>query len=180
LNKRLKRLEKEYAVGFKTQHDFSSIKDAINIFFDLHDKRWNSKEGRSSFFYKPNRDFHLELATTLNENNWLSLYFLTVDDEPIAAIYSFDYGLKKYGYNTGFDPKFAKYGIGNMLKNFAITESIKKGLTEYDLLRGYEPYKKHWVTGVRKNFVALLPNNSWRGSLFLRINKFKQQFKSKY
>ncbi|MBN2604110.1 MAG: GNAT family N-acetyltransferase [Candidatus Thermoplasmatota archaeon] len=136
------------------------------------------KEGQSAFIYGLNRDFHFDLAQVFDEKNWLDLNFLVVDDNPIAAMYSFDYASKKYGYNTGFDPEFAKYGIGNMLKNYSIEESIKKGLREYDLLRGRESYKSNWATGFRENFVARMANRSWRGSLFLQINKVKQHFKS--
>lgn len=178
LKKRMKRLESQYKVEFKTQHDFASVRDAMEIYFNLHDKRWQSKKGQSISLSKINRDFHLELAKTFDEKKWLALYFLTVDDEPIAAVYSFDYDLKKYGYNTGFDPEFSKYGIGSLLKTYAIKESIKKGFREYDLLRGNEPYKTNWATGVRKNYVAKMAKKSWRGSLLLQINKVKQNFRS--
>ncbi|MBN2604109.1 MAG: hypothetical protein JXA91_08265 [Candidatus Thermoplasmatota archaeon] len=40
LSKRMKRLEKDYRVEFKTQHDFGSLREAMELFFDLHDKRW--------------------------------------------------------------------------------------------------------------------------------------------
>jgi CelD/BcsL family acetyltransferase involved in cellulose biosynthesis len=100
-----------------------------------------------------------------DEKGWLALYFLTVDNMPVATTYSFDYNLRKYGYLTGFNPDFGQYGVGNLLKIYMIEECIRKGFKEYDLTRGFESYKAEWATGVRKNFVVKMVNKGWRAPL---------------
>ena len=154
LRKRMRRLHKKYKVEVENQRDLGSVREAMEIFFELHEKRWISKGEPGAFESKAFRDFHLDIAEIFDERGWLGLHFLTADDEPIAAIYSFDYDRKKYGYLTGFDPDFGRYGVGNLLKMHVVEECIKKGLKEYDLTRDFEPYKADWATGVRKNFVA--------------------------
>lgn len=154
LRKRRRKLRRKYKVEVKTQRDFSSVEMAMKTFFNLHRKRWGSKGKPGAFASQSFRDFHLEVARLFDERKWLALCFLTADDDPIAAIYSFDYNQKKYGYLTGFAPEYAAYGVGNLLKMHAIEDSIKKGYSEYDLTRGSEQYKMEWATGVRKNFVA--------------------------
>jgi len=151
LHKRMRRLRKNYRVEFKTHEDFNSIEKAMNIFFDLHQKRWRAKGKCGVFANKAIRDFHMEVAKRFAKKGWLSLYFLTANDKPIAAIYSFDYKNKKYGYLTGFDPAYRMYGVGSLLRLYVVEDSIRRGLKEYDLTRGNEPYKADWANAVRRN-----------------------------
>jgi len=151
LRKRFRRLCRDYRVGFMGQRDFGSVDEAMDVFFDLHQRRWRSKGERGSFSSRRIRDFHRDVARAFDERGWLDLRFLTVNGEPVAAAYTFNYGLKKYGYQTGFDPEFGRYGVGNLLKLHLVEECIKRGFREYDLTRDFEPYKADWATGVRRN-----------------------------
>jgi len=181
LRKRVRKLHKRYRVEFKSQRDFDSVDEAMRIFFKLHQERWKSKGEPGVFSSEDFRNFHTEIAKIFDEKGWLDLHFLTVDDEPVAAAYTFNYNLKKYGYLTGFDPTFRKYGVGNLLKMHLVEECIKKGFREYDLTRGFEPYKADWATNVRKNFVVRFV----RRGLFVKMycwaleNSFLQRFFNK-
>ena len=177
----MRKLRKRHRVEFKNQHDFNSVDEAMRIFFKLHQERWKSKGEPGLFSSEDFRNFHAEIAKIFDEKEWLDLHFLTVNDEPVAAAYTFNYNLKKYGYLTGFDPTFRKYGVGNLLKMHLIEECIKKGFREYDLTRGFEPYKADWATNVRKNFVVRFV----RRGLFVKMycwaleNSFLQRFFNK-
>jgi len=165
LRKRLKKLQAGYKVEFKSQRDFSSLDKAMEVFFKLHQERWKARGRKGAFASEEFKGFHLDVAKAFDEKGWLDLRFLTVDDVPVAAAYTFDYNFKKYGYLTGFDPEFAKYGVGNLLKMHLVEECIRKGFREYDLTRDFEPYKADWATGVRKNLVARLV----RGGMFAKM-----------
>jgi CelD/BcsL family acetyltransferase involved in cellulose biosynthesis len=164
LRKRLRKLQAKYKVEFKSQRDFSSLDRAMEAFFKLHQERWKAKGMQGAFASEEFKGFHLDVAKAFDEKGWLDLRFLTVDDVPVASAYTFDYNFKKYGYLTGFDPEFAKYGVGNMLKTHLVEECIRKRFREYDLTRDFEPYKADWATGVRKNLGARLI----RSGLFAR------------
>lgn len=154
LRRRMRRLSEKYKVEVKTHRDYNSVKDAMEIFFKLHLKRWGSNIG--NFGSKAFRDFHLDIAEIFNEKGWLGMHFLTINDEPISAVYSFDYNQKKYGYSTGFDPEFGHYSPGNLLKMQVVQHCIRKGYKEYDLTRDSEPYKANWATGVRRNLTVTM------------------------
>lgn len=171
LRKRMRRLREKSKVEVKTQRDYGSIREAMEIFFKLHQKRWRSKGKLGAFALEAFRAFHLDLAEVFDEKGWLALHFLTVNDEPVAAVYSFDYNRKKYGYLTGFDPNFGRYGVGNLLKLDVVEYCIKKGFREYDLTRDFEPYKADWATGIRKNYVARMVYKGW----FTRIYDWSTQ-----
>jgi len=151
LRRRMRKLSEKYRVEVKTHNDLSSVEEAMNVFFKLHQKRWETKGEPGSYAKKSIRDFHLSMARCFAEKGWLSLYFLTANDEPIASIYSFDYNQKKYEYHTGFDPEYYEYSPANLLRMRVVDECIRKGLKEYDLMRDYEQYKGDWATNIRKN-----------------------------
>lgn len=173
LSRRMRRLKENYKVEFKTQNDFDSVKKAMEVFFNLHDNRWKSKGETGVFAVEENRDFHIDLAKTFNEKGWLSLYFLNVDDEPISAAYTYDYGPKKYGCLTGFNPEFGQFGIGNLIKIHIIEDCFKKKLNEYDLGRGSESYKTEWANRVRKNLALRATKGGLRMNVLSWINNFK-------
>lgn len=152
LNKRMRRLQREYNVEIKTHKDFKSEEEAMDLFFKLHTKRWIYQGEPGAFVERKIRKFHRDIAKIFSKKGWLSLYFLVIDDQPVSAVYSFDHHKKKYGYLTGFDPEFAKYSPGNLLKMRVVEDCIQRGLREYDLGRDYEPYKKNWTETSRRNF----------------------------
>jgi CelD/BcsL family acetyltransferase involved in cellulose biosynthesis len=171
LRRYMRKLCQEYEVGFKTHHDFGSTREAMETFFRLHQKRWESKGKSGLFADKASRDFHMDLAEIFNQKDWLSLYFLTVNDEAVAAAYTFDYNLKKHARLTGFDPDFSHFRVGNLLRMHIIQECIRKGFKEYNLSRGAGFGKEYWSTGVRKNFDAKMFNKNCRGQLFSYARK---------
>lgn len=176
LDRTMRRLVENYKVEFTTQHDFNSVEVAMETFFDLHQMRWKSKGEDGVFANEVNRDFHISLAKTFNEKGWLALYFLTVDDEPISAVYTFDYNQKKYACLSGLDPEFRKFGVGNLLHKHIIEECFRKRFREYNLGRGFMQYKTQWATGVRKNLGMTITKGGWRVPFLLWIKNFKTHF----
>jgi CelD/BcsL family acetyltransferase involved in cellulose biosynthesis len=167
LNRRMRKLQREHKVEFKTQHDYSSIKEAMEVFIELHQKRWKLEGGPGAFASQTFRAFHINVAEVFDKKGWLALHFLTVDDIPAAAVYSFHYNLKKYGYLSGFDPDFMEYGVGNLLKLHEIEECIKNGYHEYDLARGFEPYKADWDVQVRRNLTVRIVSKNWFAKIYI-------------
>lgn len=182
LRKRMRKLRKEHKVEFKNQNDFNSVDEAIRIFFKLHQKRWKTRGEPGAFSSETFRSFHTEIAKIFNKKGWLDLHFLIVDSDPVAAAYTFNYNLKKYGYLTGFDPAFGKYGVGNLLKLHIVEECIKNGFREYDLTRGFELYKIDWATNVRKNLVVRFVRRGLLAKMYCWAseNTLLQQFFSKF
>jgi len=146
-----RKLEREYRVELKNYDEIGSVEEAMETFFQLHQKRWESR-GELGAFNKPLvRNFHIDIAKCFAEKGWLRLYFLTVNDKPISTYYSFEYNQKVYYYLGGWDPDYSRYMIGSLFMMYDIEKCIQRGLKEYDLMRGIEPYKTRWTTKARKN-----------------------------
>lgn len=146
-----KRLRKEHKVEFKMYNEIGTAEETMKTFFELHRKRWQSKSYSGLFVDQTFRNFHLEVAKRFAERGWLHLCFLTVDDEPISAVYAFEYGQKVGGYLTGFDLEYSEYRVGHLTFMHLIENCIERGLKEFDFMRGGESYKNHWNPLIRRN-----------------------------
>lgn len=152
LKKRLRKLEKDFkAVELKSYKDFGTVDEAMNVFFNIHQKRWMSKGKTGVFASEVTRNFFVDIAKIFAEKGWLALYFLTVNDEPIAARYGFAYNRKMYFCLSGFDPNYSDYAPGHIVNMKVIEKCIRDGFTECDFLHGGEPYKFYWTNNYRLN-----------------------------
>ncbi len=63
----------------------------------------------------------------------------------MAGHYSFIYQKKVYCHSVGFDPDWSSYNVGSVLQLYAIEDAIRRGVIEFDFLRGSEEYKYYWT-----------------------------------
>jgi len=151
LRRYLRKLKEKYRVELKKYNEIGSVKEAMKTFICLHQNRWKSKGELGAFNNPSFRNFHIDVAKCFAEKGWLGLYFLTANDEPISAEYNFEYNQKSYNYLPGWDDEYSQYRIGSLTQMHIIENCIRKGLKEYDMMRGNEPYKSEWTTLARKN-----------------------------
>jgi CelD/BcsL family acetyltransferase involved in cellulose biosynthesis len=166
-----RQLYEKYVVAFKVHADFRSIDEAMNVLFDLHERRMSGLKRGSSFTRKSWRDFHVHVARDFANNGWLYLSFLTANGQPVASGYSFHYGQKSYQYQGGFDPTFGRYGVRTLLHMKEIEVCIQKGFKEYDFTRGGEPYKLRWPTEIRRNYRLNLLRKGCLPKIYARIER---------
>jgi len=162
LNKYLRRIKAKHRVEFKKYDEAGfSVEEAMRTFIKLHEARWTAKGKHGAFGSNPIfRDFHMEIAKIFESKGWLGLYFLMADGEPITTQYTFEYDGKVYYYLSGFNPEYSPYSVGNLTIMFLLERAIKNGYREYDMMRGFEPYKRLWASQYRKNFeVRLIRDN---------------------
>jgi hypothetical protein len=152
LRRCLRNLKRDYhKIELKSYNEFDSLKNAMNTFFELHQKRWQSKQMPGVFNTQTIRNFYIDVAKNFADNGWLALYFLSINDEPIAAQYGFEYKQVLYYALSGFNPDYSKYSIGNLLTLKIIEKCIHRKLKEFDFMKGGEPYKFGWTNTCRTN-----------------------------
>lgn len=152
IKKRLKKLEKDFRkVELKSYEDFGTVDEAMRTFFKLHQKRWSYRNMPGVFNTYAVQSFYIDIAKIFAEKGWLALYFLMVDDKPVAARYGFEYNNKMYFCLPGFDPEYSRYSPGHIMHLKVIERCIKKGISECDFLKGGEHYKFEWTNTYRTN-----------------------------
>ena len=160
LKRRLQNLEKEQGkVAIKHYYELGSLQQAMELFFSLHQKRWNLKGEPGGFGNQKSREITMQTIKFFAERDWLRLHFLTVNNRPVAVSVDLEYEGKMYGHLSGFDPVYSKYSVGNLLMLKILEQCVEKGLSEYDFMQGNEPYKFDWTNKVRQNMNVKFVNN---------------------
>jgi CelD/BcsL family acetyltransferase involved in cellulose biosynthesis len=85
---------------------------------------------------------------------WLS--GLWVGETMVAYSVAFRHGDVLYGYVQAYRRRFARYGPGSVLLLHLQREAVRHGIRTLDYLRGPEPYKMRWQSGVGLNHRLLL------------------------
>ena len=93
------------------------------------------------------------------------------DDAPVSVGYGFVYRNKFYSYLSGFNPQFSEFRVGSLRLMHLIKSCIQDGLSEYDFMRGDEPYKEQWSSGVRKNMEYWVAKKRVIPALYGRVMK---------
>lgn len=144
-------LAKQYVVEMRTATK-ETLTDDITAFFDLHQRRWNRRWLPGAFVTTAARAFHEDVSGRLLERGWLRLHTLDLDGETLAALYCFQFGARCVYYLGGFEPTLARFSIGTVLTAQAIRYAIEQDqATEFDFVRGDEPYKYKWGAQDRSN-----------------------------
>jgi len=162
LRRRLKALASRFEVRFEPATDEAGRREALASLLALHEMRWRPRGGSEAFHTAALRSFHEEISRLALARGWLRLYVLRLDGRAVAALYGFAYGGRFYFYQSGFDPRYTRYGVGLVTMGLAIRAAIEEGLMEYDLLHGDEAYKFLWAREVRRLArLEIYPPGAW-------------------
>jgi len=164
--RRLRNLSKDHGnVELREYDEIFTLEQGMQIFFDLHQKRWVSLGQKGAFHSTEIRRIFLERAEFFAEKGWFGLYFLTADGKPIAAKYCLKYNNKIYGCLSGFDPSFSQYSVGKTLLMKVVERGIQQGFNEYDFMKGEEVYKFKLADGFRRNLKITFTNSKFSSQL---------------
>lgn len=175
LRKKTKRIinklnrENRIAVEFCT--DKAEIMNNIDIFFELHQKRFISK-GQTGKFYNENlKEQFRSITEQLSSNNLTLLVVIYVDGVPVCIDYLLSHQKILYGYLRGMHPDYLKYSLGNISTFYIIERAYKNDIKMLDFMRGNEAYKSQW-TNSNKNTYRLTLSRNKIISLILKMIKF--------
>jgi CelD/BcsL family acetyltransferase involved in cellulose biosynthesis len=139
IRRKLRRLREAAQTNFRVVESKTEVSEQINTFFELFKL---NRSDKSDFMTAQRVSFFRSLAEALAEARILKLFFLDLDDRPAAAVMCFDYNSTVYLYNNGYDERYRSLSVGLLSKVFTIRNSIERGKSKYDFLKGTEPYKK--------------------------------------
>ncbi len=100
-----------------------------------------SDPAKNKFMSQKMKEFFWEVKTS-SFPGWQShLCFLKIDEKCVASVMTFESDEEVWLYNSGYDPEYAYYSVGLLLKSYKIKRAIEEGKKKYDFLRGGERYK---------------------------------------
>lgn len=138
IRRKLRRIDRAGRVTLRCIRHAAEVVAAMETFLTLF--RANRTD-KAAFMTDTMTAFFLRLAANLAASDLLKLYFLDLDDRPVAATLCIDDRSTVYLYNNGYDAAFGSLSIGLMSKVLTIKASIGDGRQVYDFLKGSETYK---------------------------------------
>jgi CelD/BcsL family acetyltransferase involved in cellulose biosynthesis len=108
------------------------------------------------------------LFDVLGPGGWLYVALLERRDTALAFQFGFRSGNKLWDYTKAYDNSVAHLGPGTLLLQAILDYGYEKGFREYDFLRGEEPYKLVWSTGLRRRFRLMI----WNRRKISRLKKY--------
>ena len=140
-----RKVRRAEAVGEVRLADSTDLDADLELFIELHQKRWGDKGlfprtrgGQQS------RVLIRRLLELFGPDGTFRLTVLTVAGRPIAAGLHFETDTDLYYYNAGIDPDARELSPGVLMIYAYARRAIERGIRRMDLLRGNEPYKYEW------------------------------------
>ena len=142
--------EREGAVRYESA-TAESLPSLLDSLFELHEARWRRRGLPGVLADDVIQEFHRDVTSRMLAAGALRLHAMHIGGRPAAVFYGFAHQGTVYYYLSGYDPRYEKLGIGNLIVAHAIDEAIREGATTFDFLRGAEEYKYAWGATDRMN-----------------------------
>ena len=139
VRRKFRRLEKAGRINYRLADDATRLKREMDTFFKLFKL---NRPDKAAFMSNRMNAFFKDLAQRLATCGLLKLFFLELDEKPIAAVMCFDYLSTRYLYNNGYDSSYSTLSAGLLSKVLSIKEGLQTGVKTYDFLKGSEAYKR--------------------------------------
>ncbi len=140
LRRKLRRLYSAGDVRYHVAAQCDGFPNDLEVFLGLLE---NSRADKAAFMTPKMREFFRNGLGGLANEGMVRLSFLEVDGERVSSTVCFDYDNRYFLYNSGFNTEYSHLSVGLLLKALCLKSAIEAGKTEFNFLRGSEPYKYH-------------------------------------
>jgi CelD/BcsL family acetyltransferase involved in cellulose biosynthesis len=147
VRRKLRRLWEAGNVNYRLLEESESVFQSMAIFLRLFRE---SRQDKAIFLTTPMESFFTSLVKAMAQAGLLRLGILELNESPVAAVMFFDYHNTVFLYNNGYDPKYSFLSVGLISKVLCIQDSVERGRSKFDFLRGAEEYK-HRLGGKEVN-----------------------------
>ena len=138
LRRKLRRLESHPNWRWYCLSQPAEAAARMDTFLDL----MRRSDADKAEFLTPEREaFFRRMAAVTASAGILRLFFMEMDDQPVAASLCLDYDGVRMLYNSGHDPEYRYYSVGLLLHSLCLRDALERGYRYFDFLRGNEPYK---------------------------------------
>ena len=146
-----RRLEQNFNVHFDYCQHAGELEPRLESLFALHGQRWRLKGEAGTFISAARRGLYQEISALFLSRGWLRFYSLAVNGHYVAHQYCFKYQNTMFVLQEGFDPTWAQYDIGNVLRTYVFRDCIEKKVTVYDFLGAVTPHKLSWGVAIKQS-----------------------------
>ena len=138
LRRKMRRLEGHENWRWYCVSDADEASRRTDTFLEL---MRSSDPAKAEFLTDDREEFFRRLIASTASQGVLRLFFMEMDDKPVAASLCLDYDGVRMLYNSGHDTEYRYYSVGLLLHALCLRDALEKGYRYFDFLRGNEPYK---------------------------------------
>lgn len=151
-----RRLQRDFEFEVQRPHSVEDVEVFMRYLIRYHQERWHRKGMPGAFYSERVRRFHISVAKRLFEVGFLLLNAISINGEIAAVIYGFKTDRCYYYYLSGFDRRYSKFSIGNVLIGLTVKEAVENGARVFDFLRGNESYKYLWTNKSKRIYRVVI------------------------
>jgi CelD/BcsL family acetyltransferase involved in cellulose biosynthesis len=122
---------------------------ALQAFYNLEQSGWKGQEGTAIACAESTRQFYNEIAAEAEEFGYLALYFLEVNDKPIAAQFGLRLSGRYFMPKIAYDESQKEHSPGHLLTHGILADCIADGYSEFDFIGPRAEYKAKWTDAER-------------------------------
>jgi CelD/BcsL family acetyltransferase involved in cellulose biosynthesis len=155
----VRRHQRKLAKQGELRLDVDLDTDNLEGGFEIEASGWKGEHGSAIISQPQTRIFYERVAGWAAGQGLLRLFFLRLDERPIAFVLSFEHHSRLYYIKGGFDAAFRKFGPGAIITHEMIAYARREKLSSFEFLGGEDPWKVEWTSQVRERrlFQAFAP-----------------------
>lgn len=179
VGRRTRRLFDSHECRLRRVETADELEPAMESLVRLHQARWQSK-GEPGTFALPNVEAFLKEAMRASlSDQRLGFTTLEVDGQIAAARVDFLDNHIAHWFQGGFDPAYAKQGLGSVMNGLCIRACIDDELVhEYDMMGGSGEHKESWTKDYKDSVCLTLDRPGIRSKAYKSIEIAKAMGKS--
>jgi len=149
------------------------IDEWLPLLFDLHTRRWKTRNEPGVFRDPIKRRFYAELSRSAFEQGWLAFHRLNWGERTLALQYGLIYRNRFHLLQEGYDPDFWDVRPGVALRAWLMRHWVEASLDEYDFLAGVSDYKLDWGAQEKSSQRLLIAARPVSVLVFASLPRFK-------
>lgn len=176
-SRRRRRLEEIGKVEFVFTRSFTP--EQTKAYFDLEAKGWKGRQGTAVTDDPRVIRLHEDFAHAVAAKDALLVHELKLDGKTIGMSLAIKYLTTTVHWKTSYDEEYARFSPGKLLFRELLTECIRNGSTELDLLSPATKGKIMWANGEREHVAFYLFRRGLYGELlwnwkFRLLNRMRE------
>ena len=174
IRRKTRGLEKAGKLECVTLGAAADIDYAMNCILEIERQSWKEAAGTSITARAWEEAFYRTLGKLTAEPQWLRIYILLLDGQPIGYDYALIYRDRYFMLKTSFVESFSKFSPGTVLRWRVIQDLYAEGVREHDFLGEPDPYKMAWAKETRSHQAVLIYNRGLRASFVQGLGRLKR------
>jgi CelD/BcsL family acetyltransferase involved in cellulose biosynthesis len=143
--------------------------EALKKFYDLEASGWKGTEGTAIQCDPRTRQFYDLVAQAAARDGYLSLDYLELNGKAIAAHFGFNLRGRYFLAKAGYDEAYRRQGPGQLLVHEILSETLQRGLYEFDFVGPATWDESRWASERRTNYRIFIFRKSWYGRLLYAV-----------